>query len=155
LYRGFEIGEKEIKRVRKNIGGYIEIEGFLSTSLDSPNSSAFIVNAKMTIEIVGSNLRGIYDHGFASIRQFSEHPSEREVLVNAFNVFKILSVNSEVEDEMMVHSVRLEYGSMKQIERKVQKSDNLLEAEYMEKLNLQELKRAKEALEANKNQLSS
>ena len=33
LYRGFSIDEKEMKRIKKNKNCYIQIEGFLSTSL--------------------------------------------------------------------------------------------------------------------------
>ena len=32
LYRGFKINEKELKRIRKSLNGYVQIEGFLSTT---------------------------------------------------------------------------------------------------------------------------
>ena len=45
----------------------------------------------MVIDVPASNLKGMLDNGFAHISYYSEHEHEREVLVNAFNVFKILS----------------------------------------------------------------
>ena len=49
----------------------------------------FTVNVFMIIKVPVTNLKGIHDNGFANISNFSDHPSEREVLFNAFNVFKI------------------------------------------------------------------
>ena len=61
-----------------------------------------------------ANLGGMYDNGFANISLYSEHPHEKEVLVNAFNIFKVLSLSSTLEEnEMVVHYVRLQYGSIK------------------------------------------
>jgi hypothetical protein len=77
LFRGFEMMEKELKRVKKSIGSFIEIEGFISTSLSESFSGAFVVNAKMEIEVPVTNLRGMYDNGFAQIRTFSLHPNEK------------------------------------------------------------------------------
>jgi hypothetical protein len=53
----------------------LEIEGFLSTSLKESLASAFSVNAKMVIEIPLTNLKGMFDNGFAHISNFSEHKS--------------------------------------------------------------------------------
>ena len=149
LYRGFVLGEEEIKALRKNVGGYIETEGFLSTSLSSC-VTAFKVNAELRIEIPAKNLRGAFDNGFAKISGFSEEPREREVLVNAFNVFRVLFVHSALEEEMMSHTICLEYGALKPVEEKVKKSENLLNAEFMWRLNVQELKKAKKALAVQK-----
>ena len=46
----------------------------------------------MSIEVPIINLNGMHDNGFAHISSISEHPSEKEVLFNAFNTFKILSL---------------------------------------------------------------
>lgn len=155
LYRGFQINDKEIKRVKKNINGYIEIEGFLSTTL-SESLTAFIVNARMIIEVPVINLGGIHDNGFANIFSYSVHPSEKEVLVNALNVFKILSLHSSAEDNgMVIHTVHLEYGGVKPVEKKIQKSDRLLDAEYFHLKKCKELEEAKKALEINKDKISA
>ena len=104
----------------------------------------------MVIHIPIRNLRGVQDNGFANISNFSEHSIEREVLVNAFNVFKILSFYSEIVEDLLVHTLHLEFGSLRPIERKVEKNENLLEAEYFWKMNVKELKLAREKLEDNK-----
>jgi hypothetical protein len=130
LYRGFELNEKEIKRMKKNVEGYIELKGFLSTSLKKGFIDAFVVNGRMIIEVKATNLLGMYDNGFAKKSSFSEHPTEKEVLVNALNVFKIISVDSNFDEtiEKVVHNLHLEYGSIKPVEGKVEKSENLLDA---------------------------
>jgi hypothetical protein len=45
----------------------------------------------MVIYVPVKNLKGIFDNGFADISTFSFFSLEKEVLINAFNVFKILS----------------------------------------------------------------
>ena len=70
----------------------------------------------------------MFDNGFAHINRFSVHPNEKEVLINAFNLFKVLSVSSTYEEgkdkneQLIVYTVRLQYGSIKPIEEKVKKS---------------------------------
>ena len=76
--------------ISENIGGYFEAEGFLSTSLEKDIGLAFAENILVVIKIKFVNLKGILDNGFARLRTFSDHTDEKEVLINAFNVFKIL-----------------------------------------------------------------
>ena len=149
------MNEKEVKRVRKNINSYIEVEGFLSTTASKLLADAFITNAKMVIEVPVAYLGGMHDNGFAHISHYSDHPFEKEVLVNAFNVFKILSMDSTLEEnEMMTHTVHLQYGSLKPVEEKVQKSERLLDAEFFLNENCKELKKARKALEINKDKMT-
>jgi hypothetical protein len=155
LYRGFKIDEKELKKVWKSLNGYVQIEGFLSTTLKASVADGFVTNAKMVIEVPVANLGGMHDNGFANISRYSFYRFEKEVLINAFNVFKILSLHSAAyEDNMIVHTIVLEYGSIKPVEEKVQKSEQLLDAEffYFEKRN--ELKKAREVLEKNKQEMT-
>ena len=74
------------------MGGYIEAEGFLSTTLLNSMASAFAVNVLVEILVPVANLKGMGDNGFANICDFSDHSIEKEVLVNAFNVFKVLRI---------------------------------------------------------------
>lgn len=123
------MSEKEIKRMSKNVGGFIETEGFLSTSLSESVVDAFVVNVKMVIEVKVANMQGMHDHGFANISGFSEYQREKEVLVNALNVFKISSFHLQIfADDIEVYILRLEHGSIKEIEEKIKKSENLLDA---------------------------
>lgn len=61
------------------------------------------------------NLKGMDDNGFSQISAFSEHPKEKEVLFNAFNVFQILQLNEPKVDEKY-YTLCLEYGVMKRVE---------------------------------------
>ena len=116
LYRGFKIDEKEFKRVRKSLNGYIQIEGFLSTTLTASVADLFAKNAKMVIEVPVANLGGMHDNGLANISCYSSYRHEKEVLINAFNVFKILSVHSAVNSfNIVIHTIVLEYGSIKPV----------------------------------------
>ena len=125
--------------IKKSIGGYIELEGFLSTSQKQAYANGFMINGSMIIEVPVVNLSGMHDNGFAHISYYSVHRSEREVLFNAFNVFKILNFYPSFDDDKKVvfHTIHLEYGSIKKIEDKVQKSENLLEAEFFRRLERQ------------------
>ena len=155
LYRGFKIDENELKRIRKSLNGYVQIEGFLSTTLKVSVADLFVTNAKMVIEIPVANLGGMHDNGFANISFYSFYRFEREVLINAFNVFKILSLHSAVHDDnMVIHTIALEYGSIKPVEEKVQKSEKLLDAEFFYFENMKELKKAREDLEKNKKEMT-
>ena len=43
----------------------------------------------MVIHVPLQNLRSMMDNGFADISMFSRFKTEKEVLINAFNVFKV------------------------------------------------------------------
>lgn len=47
---------------------------------------------------------------------------------------------------MIVHIFRFEYGSIRAVEEKVKKSENLLEAEYQWRVKKQEFQKAVKAL---------
>ena len=67
--------EKEIEELMSNINGYIEAEGFLSTSLSFDRASAFAVNVMIEISVPVANLKSMIDNGFARIAEFSELPN--------------------------------------------------------------------------------
>jgi hypothetical protein len=103
-----------------------------------------------------ANLGGMHDNGLANISHYSFYRFEKEVLINAFNVFKILSLHSDVHDNnMIIHTIVLEYGSIKPVQKKVQKSEQLLDAEFFYFENREELKKAREALEKNKQEMTA
>ena len=68
------------------------------------------------------NLKGLHDNGFTHISHFSQHPSEHEVLFNAFNMFRILSLHTKSIKNVEVHEITMEYRGIKQIEEKMGKS---------------------------------
>jgi hypothetical protein len=65
------------------------MQGFLSTTLNEKIALGLKNNVFMTIHVPVHNLKGLHDNGFARITKFSDHPSEKEVLFNAFNMFQI------------------------------------------------------------------
>jgi hypothetical protein len=68
--------EEEIKHLKQNIGAFIEMEGFLSTTASEEAGLAFYKSIFMIIEVPMINMNGIHDNGFAHLRNFSEHPRE-------------------------------------------------------------------------------
>jgi hypothetical protein len=58
----------------------------------------------------------MFDNGFAHVSNYSEHPNEREILINAFNLFKIKSVYTKQIRNFDINVIYLEYGPIKQIE---------------------------------------
>ena len=86
------MSKKEIMEIEENSGGFLELEGFISTTLSKKVGLRFSKNVLLEIIISFENLGGMFDNGFASIRCFSVHTKEEEVLVNAFNSFKILKL---------------------------------------------------------------
>ena len=97
----------------------------------------------------------MHDNGLANISCYSSYRHEKEVLINVFNVFKILSVHSAVNAfKKVIHTIVLEYGSIKPVEEKVQKSEQLLDAEFFYFENKKELKKAREALEKDKQEMT-
>ena len=91
LYRGCSVTEEEVKQLKANEGGYIQAEGFLSTSMLESVTEKFKKNLLMRIEVPAANLKGMLDNGFADISLTSSFSAEKEVLFNTFNIFKVLS----------------------------------------------------------------
>ena len=110
------------------------MEGFLSTTLREEVSFLFARNVIFIIEVPVSNLNGPQDHGFAHMRSYSLYPAEKEVLFNAFNLFKIVNLDIRLRNNIELVEIFLEYGGIKQIEDKVRKSENLLESEFLMKM---------------------
>jgi hypothetical protein len=65
LYRGFQMSKGEIKNMIQNVGAFVEMEGFLSTSLCKKIAELFRKNAFITIKIPAISLKGTNDNGFA------------------------------------------------------------------------------------------
>jgi hypothetical protein len=128
------MNESEIRTFNSNVGGFIQMEGFLSTTLREEVSFLFASNALFIIDIPVSNLNGPQDHGFAHMSSYSLYPAEREVLFNAFNLFKIVGFGIRLRNNLELLEISLEYGGIKQIEDKLRKSENLLESEFLMKM---------------------
>ena len=79
-YRACIISDEEFKRFQNNIGGFVEMEGFLSTSYDLGAALAFYSgekNALLEIEVNVDELEGELNWGFANIEDCSSHEGEK------------------------------------------------------------------------------
>jgi hypothetical protein len=59
----------------------------------------FMINTLLKIIIPFDNLGGVFDYGFANLIKYSSHPNEAEILINAFNLFKVLSFKIKRDSE--------------------------------------------------------
>ena len=66
-YRGGNITEEEVKVLKENVDGYIELEGFMSSSLAFDRMHNFIGNLLVEITVNQDALGGELDNGFAYI----------------------------------------------------------------------------------------
>ena len=114
---------EEAETLQSNIDGFIQMEGFMSTSLSYDKISNFIDNALIEITVFKDDLGGELDNGFAYLKEISEFSHEDEVVFNAINMFRIIYVNQETrtitvnnlsyDDEIWV--VKLEYSPMRKL----------------------------------------
>ena len=56
-----------MKVLKNNIGGFIQLEGFTSTSTDILGAFRFIKDSVLEIKVNHDNLGGEIDWGFASV----------------------------------------------------------------------------------------
>ena len=80
----------EFKLLKANIGGFIQLEGFTSTSTDVLAPFKFIKDTVIEIRVNLDNLGGEIDWGFASVEKFAIYGDEREVIFNPINSFRIV-----------------------------------------------------------------
>ena len=79
--------------LKENIGEYIQMEGFISTSLSSSVGKTFAFNSGnsiIEIKVSDDALNNPFHEGFADLSDFSDYgEGEREILFNALNYFRI------------------------------------------------------------------
>ena len=75
-YRGCQMADDEIQFFSANKGKYVQMEGFLSTSLSKGADQMFINNTLLEISI-DENERKYEDHGFADISADSIYQDEK------------------------------------------------------------------------------
>ena len=80
----------EFLALRANKGGYIQLEGFTSTSLSAIQASSFIADTWIEIKVNIDNLGGEMDWGFAYVEEMSSQPHEKEIIFNPINIFKVI-----------------------------------------------------------------
>ena len=112
FYRGFQLHEDELERLKDSSGSLISINSFLSTSQDITVAQMFagqgimegrLVSVILEIRANRARLQSVF---FADIHQTSQFPDEMEVLFSLGSTFRIVSVDSEAENDYWL--VRLE-----------------------------------------------
>ena len=73
------------------------MEGFISTSTNENVALDFNDGTIVEIIVKLENLGGKVDHGFAEIESQAYFAKEQEILFNAFNLFKVLSVGKVIK----------------------------------------------------------
>ena len=126
-YRGCKLSAEELDFFENSIGGYVQLEGFISASLKEDIAVNHAMSRKyeaiIEISVKEDNMGGAMDWGFAYLRDYSSHASEEEVLFNPINVFKVVSFSRK--DKKKIHdsssrksyhycvsTIRLEYATM-------------------------------------------
>ena len=134
-YRGCTLHPDEFKAVRENIGGFLQLEGFISTSTDILGSFKFIKDTVIEIRVSLDNFGGEIDWGFASVEDFAIYADEREVIFNPINSFRIVKCltkkrfkfpGSFVDAEQVVV---LEYAGITELMRRHREGGQLTEDE--------------------------
>lgn len=110
--------------LKNNIGGFIQLEGFISTSTDVLGAYKFIKDTVLEIRVNHDNLGGEIDWGFASVEKFAIYGDEREVIFNPINSFRIVECLTDKRykfpGSFVVASqvVVLEYAGMTELMRR-------------------------------------
>ena len=89
-FRGCKMPREEFELLKQNKDGYLQMEGFTSTSLSLLKAVGFMTNTLVEIRVDTENLGGDIDWGFASVEAMSSLGEEKEVLFNPINIFKVV-----------------------------------------------------------------
>ena len=111
LYRGFQLHEEELGRLKANVDGLISTNSFFSTSRDKRVALMFtdpdrvenqLVNVLLEVQVNPARLQSCF---FADIQHLSSMLNEEEVLFTLGSIFQIVSVH--FDDETRLWLVRL------------------------------------------------
>ena len=90
VYRKAQLTTQEDTFLKNNIGSYIEILAFISTSKEE-NKALNFENQNNRFTIIEFDLKcpESLGNGYADLSDISEFPDESEILINAMNIFKV------------------------------------------------------------------
>jgi len=114
VYGGATLSEQEWLRLKANINRDIEIYGFLRASKDENIALALIKHGSsnqviMTIIIPKGPIEE--GQGFAEVEEFSQYPSEEEILFNVRSRFTIVETEEKYSKEFPYRHLILLYGA--------------------------------------------
>lgn len=133
-YRGAKLRSSDVKALQ--IGSYIELLGFTSSSLKKSEAEKFMDNDSYLIEIqvekaAENENEQLYDHGFVEINRYGlaseSFQNQQEVLFNSLNVFKVI----DLDLKSMVRKITLQYGAIFELMRAKPSSLNARDREVM------------------------
>ena len=131
------MNEQEFKDLKDYKGGYIQLEGFTSTSLSAIQASSFISNTWIEIKVNFENLGGEIDWGFAYVEKMSSQPHEKEVIFNPINIFKVVECKDHGIAKLPVRGtsldvaqyIELEYAPLTEMMKRKRSEEKLTELE--------------------------
>ena len=88
-FRGCRMHPDQFQILEDNVGGFIQMEGFTSTSWKPEQAAGFFKDTWIEVKVNLDNLGGEMDWGFADIAGMSFLPDECEILFNPINIFKV------------------------------------------------------------------
>lgn len=95
-FRGASASSEEIENYKKNTGHIVQNLGFLSTSTDLASCENFAKNLMFVITINQEERDEELDFGYAKIREYSQYPTEEEVIFNPLNTFQIQKIEKRI-----------------------------------------------------------
>ena len=134
--------DKEFKILQANVGGFIQMEGFISTSKIVEQAYGFFGDTWIEIRVNLENLGGEIDWGFAYIDEISTKQGEKEILFNPINIFKVVEckINYDVPFPARTHItvdqfVVLEFAALTDVMKRKRNGGKLTEKEEALRIN--------------------
>jgi len=114
LYRGAYLSQEEWASLKANLGGEIEMHGFLSVSKVKNVALHFMQenpNQKVFITILVPKGPNEEDQEFAEVEEFSNYPQEKEILFNVRSRFTVLEAEDSFAQGLPYRHLVLLYGA--------------------------------------------
>ncbi|CAF3808227.1 unnamed protein product [Adineta steineri] len=120
VYHGQQMTSDDFNKLKANIGELISINSFLSTSLDRQVALIYAGDKRIhpTMESVLFKIKininensETHQHPFASISEFSRFDDEQEVLFSLSSMFRIESIDEQLDQIWIVNMVFIESTS--------------------------------------------
>ena len=99
VYRGQNLHENDVQKLRRNLGGFLSFHNFLSTSLDRRIAISFVAGDESGVLFEIYVDPGIQKFPFANIEHLSfqqgQENNEKEILFSMGTVFRIVGIDHE------------------------------------------------------------
>ncbi|CAF3403434.1 unnamed protein product [Rotaria sp. Silwood2] len=104
VYRGQGLSESDFERLKRNKGGLLSFNNFLSTSVNEQVSQLFASSSADAEGLVGIKFRieiepSMSSPPFTTIKQASQFPDEEEILFSMHTVFRVSDIE-QIDNKM-------------------------------------------------------